>query len=43
MVAWNRNSFIALGERELMLPHALTKPSLNHSPSKDVTEGYTWG
>ena len=29
-----------MAERELMLPHALTKRLVNHAPPNDVTEGY---
>ena len=29
-----------VAERELMLPHALTKRLVNHAPPNDVTEGY---
>ena len=35
-----RNCFITVAERELMLPHALTKRLVNHAPPNDVTEGY---
>ena len=35
-----RNCFITVAERELMLPHALTKRLVNHAPLNDVTEGY---
>ena len=35
-----RNCFITVAERELMLPHALTKRLVNHAPPRDVTEGY---
>ena len=35
-----RNAFITVAERDLMLPHALTKRLVNHAPSNDVTEGY---
>jgi len=35
-----RNCFITVAERELMLPHALTKRLVNHTPPRDVTEGY---
>ena len=35
-----RNCFITVAERELMLPHALTKRLGNHAPPRDVTEGY---
>ena len=35
-----RNAFIAEGERDQMLPHALTKRLVNHAPPNDVTEGY---
>ena len=35
-----RNCFITVAERDLMLPHALTKQLLNHAPPHDVTEGY---
>ena len=35
-----RNCFITVAERELMLPHALTKRLVNHAPPSDVTEGY---
>ena len=34
------NCFIAVAERELMLPHALAKRLVNHAPPNDVTEGY---
>ena len=35
-----RNAFITVAERDLMLPHALTKRLVNHAPPNDVTEGY---
>ena len=35
-----RNCFITVAERELLLPHALTKRLVNHAPPNDVTEGY---
>ena len=35
-----RNCFITVAERELMLPHALTKRLVNHAPPNDVFEGY---
>ena len=35
-----RNCFITVAERDLMLPHALTKRLVNHAPPNDVTEGY---
>ena len=35
-----RNCFITIAERQLMLPHALTKRLVNHAPPRDVTEGY---
>ena len=35
-----RNCFITVAERELMLPHVLTKRLVNHAPPNDVTEGY---
>ena len=35
-----RNAFITIAERDLMLPHALTKRLVNHAPPNDVTEGY---
>ena len=35
-----RNCFITVAERELMLPHALTKRLVNHAPPNDITEGY---
>jgi len=35
-----RNAFIPFAERDLMLPHALTKRLVNHAPPNDVTEGY---
>ena len=34
-----RNSFITVAERDLMLPHTLTKMLVNHAPPRDVTEG----
>ena len=35
-----RNCFITVAERDLMLPHTLTKRLVNHAPPNDVTEGY---
>ena len=35
-----RNSFITVGEHELMLPRSLTKRLVNHARPQDVTEGY---
>ena len=35
-----RNGFIAVAERELLLPRSLTKRLVNHARSDDVTEGY---
>ena len=35
-----RNAFITVAERDLMLPHVLTKRLVNHAPPNDVTEGY---
>ena len=35
-----RNCFITVAERDLMLPHTLTKRLVNHAPPRDVTEGY---
>lgn len=35
-----RNCFITVAERDLMLPHTLTKRLVNHAPPSDVTEGY---
>ena len=35
-----RNCFITVAERELMLPHSLTKRLVNHARPSDVTEGY---
>ena len=40
---WNHgmhNCFITVAERDLMLPHALTKRLVNYAPPIDVTEGY---
>ena len=35
-----RNVFITVAERDLLLPHALTRRLVNHAPSSDITEGY---
>ena len=35
-----RNCFISVAERDLLLPHALTKRLVNHAPASDITEGY---
>ncbi len=35
-----RNCFITVAERDLLLPHALTKRLVNHAPASDITEGY---
>ena len=35
-----RNVFITVAERDLLLPHALTRRLVNHAPPNDVTEGY---
>ena len=35
-----RNVFITVAERDLLLPHPLTKRLVNHAPPSDVTEGY---
>ena len=35
-----RNAFIAVAERELMLPPSLTKRLVNRARPGDVTEGY---
>ena len=35
-----RNVFITVAERDLLLPHALTRRLVNHAPPTDVTEGY---
>ncbi len=35
-----RNAFIAVAERDLMLPRSLTKRLVNHARPGDVTEGY---
>ena len=35
-----RNAFIAVAERELMLPRSLTKRLVTHARPGDVTEGY---
>jgi len=35
-----RNVFITVAERDLLLPHSLTKRLANHAPPSDVTEGY---
>ena len=35
-----RNVFITAAERDLLLPHALTRRLVNHAPPNDVTEGY---
>ena len=40
---WNhaqRNCFITMAERDLMLPRSLTKRLVNHARSNDITEGY---
>ncbi len=37
---WPGNLFIAVAERELMLPRSLTKRLVNHARPQDVTEGY---
>ena len=34
-----RNVFITVAERDLLLPHALTRRLVNHAPPNDVTEG----
>ena len=35
-----RNCFITVGERDLLLPRALTRRLVNHAPGSDITEGY---
>ena len=35
-----RNCFITVAERDLLLPHALTRRLVNHAPASDITEGY---
>ena len=35
-----RNCFITVAERDLLLPHTLTKRLVNHARPRDVTEGY---
>ena len=35
-----RNCFIAVADRELMLPTSLTKRLVNHARPRDATEGY---
>ena len=35
-----RNCSITIAERELLLPHALTKRLVNHATASDITEGY---
>ena len=35
-----RNAFITVAERDLMLPHPLTKRLVNHARDHDITEGY---
>ena len=35
-----RNCFITVADRELMLPTSLTKRLVNHAPSQGITEGY---
>ena len=35
-----RNAFITVAERDLMLPHPLTKRLVNHARDDDITEGY---
>ena len=35
-----RNVFITVAERDLLLPHALTRRLVNHAPANDITESY---